>query len=169
MSAELAEEYDRLTRPDFYREADALWKRAVDSGPPMPGAEELEAAWRSRVKEKLAAEDQGVLRAAGITLDDFVSLRAGAVSRRRGGNMLPQDRHRRAVRKTVLLAIREADLSSLGWTETIDAARGAAQEEHGSEPDRKTVDAWLRVLHNWGLIEITPPAAKGRGRPPKKE
>ena len=169
MSDELAEEYDRLIRPELYSKADRWWKETV-SKLDLPDADEAEQAWRMRVKAHLATYEQEILNAAGLSLDDLVSARFAKKRRRLSGEKLPQTREKITLRRTALEAIREADLNGLDWGETIKKVQGCCQEAHrDAEPDRKTVDAWLRVLHKWELVAIDPPAPKGRGRPRKKE
>ncbi len=169
MSDELAEEYDRLIRPELYQKADRRWKVAV-AKLSLPDPHEIELAWQLRVRAHLAANDQEILQAAGLTLDDLVKVRAAKKKKRRIGQMLPQTKEKRALRKTALLAIRQADLGGSSWGDTIDFVKASCQEAHkDAEPDRKTVDAWLKALHEWGLIDIHPPKARGRGRPRKKE
>jgi hypothetical protein len=130
-----------------------------------PSAEVLKAARNRRWIKRLKDYDSSILAAAGITLDDFVRLIIAHEERISGGSQSRRTKEWVAMRDAALLAIRDADLKGCTWKETIDAALGACSSNGEVYLDRKTVDRWLRVLHEWGDISIDPPKPRGRGRP----
>lgn len=168
MSDDIAEEYDRLIRPELYATADAFFRKAAREidFPPLHVAV---ARRNATVKRHLGSHDQAVLQAAGFSLEELVAARTTKLLKRHAGRRLAMGAANVEQRRTALLAIREADQAALGWGEAIEAVQLATRAAHDREHDRKTLDSWLRVLHEWGLIGIKPPAARGRGRPRKKE
>ena len=168
MSLELVDEYYRLTRPELVEKANQAWEVALASIE-LPTVEQVRKAAHTKMRMLLEVHDQAILHAAGLTIEDLISTTRTTISRQSGGSKLPQGRDRVAQRKKALLAIQKADIEGLTWAETIDAAQVASQEVNGREIDRKTLDAWLRVLHRGKLVSFDTPAPKGRGRPRKKE
>lgn len=171
MSDDVAEEYHRTVAPDLYRAADQMMREELHRQP-LPTLEQLEAARRARWQGHLAGYDNTNLAAAGVSIDDLIAVKASTRARASGGQMLPKGEARIAQRQRAYLAIRAADLAGQSWTQAIVSAQAASLFRQGArdlEIDRKTLDRWLRALHEWGLISIAPPKPKGRGRPRKPE
>jgi hypothetical protein len=121
---EILEEYWRLANPRDH-EATKKILAQISSKINSPSAEALKAARHRRWIKRLKDYDSSILAAAGITLDDFVSLIIAHKSRRSGGSQSRRTKKWVAMRKKTLLAIRDADLRGCTWKETIDAALGA--------------------------------------------
>lgn len=171
MSDEVADEYHRTVAPDFYLVADQMMREHFQRHP-LPTLEQLEAARRARWQRHLGGFDNSNLAAAGVSIDDLIAVKASKRARASGGQMLPKGEARIAQRQRAYLAIRAADLAGQSWTQAIESAQAASLFQQGArdlEIDRKTLDRWLRALHEWGLISIAPPEPKGRGRPRKQE
>jgi hypothetical protein len=168
MTNEIVEEYVRFFRPDHFKEHDQRIALAVAAMLPADWAD-----WRRRYWiEELSKHDPAMMEAAGMTVEEFVDLRDAHRQRRRGGQVLPQGPDRVRQRQMAYRAIYDADLAEISWGEAIERAQVVSRIMIGSrerEIDRKTLDSWLRALHEWGVIQIDPPKARGRGRPRKKE
>lgn len=178
MSGDLAEEYGRLVRPEFYERMDDLWRNNADvqnvfsdfraKYGDMTEARAREIS-RARVRRHLAQFDDGILGAVGFTVDDLIDIRDRKRREEGAGGASPKSPKRIWQRRQAFLAIHEADKAGKSWGDTIIAAQAASMLANGQELDRKTVDRWLRELHQWGEISISPPPPRGRGRPRKKE
>jgi hypothetical protein len=183
MSDSLADEYDRLTRPEFYRKIDEVFATNAQvlaakselaalylriSGGDLSESKLMELQ-RARYRDHLSQFDDAILLELKLTVDDLIAMHFRRIADRRAGRIRPQSPERRETRRQALLAIRRADSQGLGWTESIEFVQGELSATGLPELDRKTIDRWLRELHEWRLIEIAPPQAKGRGRPRKKE
>lgn len=170
MSTEIIDEYHRLVNPDIYKG----WNEAREMLPVLKFLSELTPEQileiqRKRWRLHLSKFDHGVLEAVGFSVDDLIDARYQRLKERAAGKNSPKSERRLKQREKVLLAIRDADRSGKLWSEVISDATQASQMLNGQEVDRKTIDRWLRELHEWGLISIQPPPANGRGRPRKRE
>jgi hypothetical protein len=181
VSDDLLDEYDRLIRPDFYKEVDLAWQSHVDLKAAMAmmaaaysdlsGGDlsegKLRELQRDRVRRHLSQFDDAILKALGMSVEDLIDFYHRRLAETRAGRMKPQSAERRETRRQALLAIREADLRGLGWTEAIAFVQNSLQSAGRPEIDRKTLDKWMRELSAWNLIKVFPPPERGRGRPKK--
>lgn len=168
MSAEIVEEYARFLQPELYRKADQIVEQVIKDLIPDDLVEQHRRKWIRH----LSQYDTGILAAAGVTVEGLVDIRTAALRQRHAGRKLPAKGERVLQRQRAYQAIDAANRAGLSWAETIDQVQVSSRMPVGRreiEIDRKTIDGWLRSLHEWGLVQIAPPTVRGRGRPRKKE
>ncbi len=127
---------------------------------------------RQRWIEGLSAVDTGMIKAAGMTVEDLVDFRFARLRQTHAGRTLSTKPDRVLQRQRAYEAIRAAGSAGLSWGKTIAHVQDASLTKVGKrevEIDRKTIDRWLRALHEWGLVRLIPSSARSRGRPRKKE
>lgn len=168
MSIEILEEYCHFFLSDQELEEHRRIRSAVAEILPADWADRRRRYWIS----ELSKHDHSMINAVGLTVEDLVDLRDARLRQRQGGRALPRQQDRVLQRQRAYQAIFDAGMAGLSWGQAIDSAQVASRMIIGrreAEIDRKTLDAWLRVLHEWGAILIEPPPARTRGRPRKKE